>query len=75
MAKERDDTAKQEKQEFRRKGDKAVGDKDSVVEGHLSGAAGATQEPRGGKPEDVRPELEERAKELTDDAGKDKPGR
>lgn len=61
--------ADREKQEFRRKGGRAVGKTDSVVDGHLSGAAGSTQEARGGRPGDVRPRLGEHAKELADQAG------
>jgi hypothetical protein len=46
-----------------------VGDAESVVDGHLSGAAGSTQEARGGSAGDVRPRLGEHAKELTERAG------
>lgn len=67
------EVARREKAAFREKGGKSVGDKDSVVDGHLSGAAGATQEPRGGKPEDVRPRLEEASKALSDAAAKGEP--
>ena len=56
------DAAKTEVAEFRKKGGKAVGDKDSVVDGHLSGIAGSTQENFGGERKGVRPKLEERAK-------------
>jgi uncharacterized protein YjbJ (UPF0337 family) len=56
------DTARREKAEFRKKGGKAVGDKDSTVEGHLSNIAGNTQDAFGGEAEEVRPKLEEAAK-------------
>jgi uncharacterized protein YjbJ (UPF0337 family) len=63
VAKERDhQIARQEKGEFRKKGGKAVGTDDSVVDGHLSGIAGSTQETYGGDAKDVRPKLEEKAK-------------
>jgi uncharacterized protein YjbJ (UPF0337 family) len=73
MAKDRDhEVAKQEKAEFRKKGGAAVGDKDSAVDGHLSEAAGASQESRGGDKHEVRPRLEETAKALEESAGKPK---
>src|SRR5690242_2981644 len=61
--------ADREKREFRRKGGRAVGSTESVVDGHLSGAAGSTQEAQGGSPGDVRPRLGEQAKELAEQAG------
>jgi hypothetical protein len=63
------EVADREKEEFRRKGGAAVGNTDSVVDGHLSGAAGNTQEARGGESGDVRPRLSEHAKELSEQAG------
>jgi hypothetical protein len=63
MAKEQGrDAARTEKKEFRKKGGAAVGDIDSVVDGHLAGVAGSTQETYGGRPADVRPKLDEAAK-------------
>jgi hypothetical protein len=74
MTKERErDVADQEKTEFRKKGGAAVGDQDSVVDGHLSEAAGASQEARGGDKRDIRPRLEEKAKALDQAASKPKP--
>src|SRR6185437_16927144 len=63
------ETAARETQEFRKRGGRAVGGTDSVVEGHLSAAAGSTQEARGGSAGDVRPRLHEHAKELAEGAG------
>jgi hypothetical protein len=49
MAKEQgSEAARTEKKEFRKKGGAAVGEIDSVVDGHLSGIAGSTQETYGG---------------------------
>ena len=49
-----------------------MGDKDSAVEGHLSEAAGASQEARGGVKREVRPRIEENAKALDEASGKPK---
>jgi hypothetical protein len=63
MAKEQgSEAARTEKKEFRKKGGAAVGDIDSVVDGHLAGIAGSTQETYGGRPADVRPKLHAAAK-------------
>jgi hypothetical protein len=63
MAKEQGSkAARTEKKEFRKKGGAAVGDIDSIVDGHLAGIAGSTQETYGGQPTDVRPKLNEGAK-------------
>jgi hypothetical protein len=63
MAKEQgSDAARTEKKEFRKKGGAAVGDIDSVVDGHLAGIAGNTQQTYGGRRADVRPKLDEAAK-------------
>jgi hypothetical protein len=62
--------ARDEKQEFREKGGAAVGVKDSVVEGHLAGIAGNTQDTYGGQPKDVRPKLDEAAKRKPDSSGR-----
>lgn len=43
---------------------------DSVVEGHLSGIAGHTQETYGGRPKEVRPKLDEAAKRKPDSDGR-----
>jgi hypothetical protein len=56
------DIARREKSEFRKKGGRAVGGKDSEVEGHLSNIAGSTQETFGGDATEIRPKLEETAK-------------
>ena len=63
MAKEQgSEAARTEKKEFRRKGGVAVGDSDSVVDGHLAGIAGSSQKTYGGRPADVRPKLDAAAK-------------
>ena len=63
MAKEQgSEAARTEKKEFRERGGAAVGDIDSVVDGHLAGIAGSTQETYGGRPADVRPKLNDAAK-------------
>jgi hypothetical protein len=71
MAREQgSDAALTEKREFRKKGGKAVGSEDSVVDGHLSGIAGHTQETYGGRPRDVRPKLDDAAKRKPDSSGR-----
>jgi len=63
MAKEQgSEAARTEKKEFRKKGGASVDDIDSVVDGHLAGIAGSTQDTYGGRPADVRPKLDEAAK-------------
>jgi hypothetical protein len=63
MAKEQgSEAARTEKKEFRKKGGAAVGEIDSVVDGHLAGIAGTSQETYGGRPADVRPKLNDAAK-------------
>jgi hypothetical protein len=54
------DAAKDETKEFERKTGSTAGD--TVVDGHLSGIAGNTQETFDGDRDEVRPKLEESAK-------------
>ena len=54
------DAAKDETKEFEKKTGSTAGD--TVVDGHLSGIAGGTQETFDGEREEVRPKLEETAK-------------
>jgi hypothetical protein len=55
------DAAKDETKEFEKKTGSAAGT-DTVVEGHLSGIAGSTQQTYGGDRDEARPKLEETAK-------------
>ena len=73
MAKEQGrEIARPEKEEFRKKGGKAVGDQDSTVEGHLSKAAGNSQATTGADPKEIRPKLRRTAKELQEAPAKTK---